>query len=118
MIDVSDGLSKDLARLCAASGVGADVLTGTLPIDPGLFDLRAVTGDDPMALAVSGGEDFELLAAMPAEAVAEAAATLAERFGTPLTEIGLVRGGEGLTAVGPDGSRAAMAEDGWDHFAR
>jgi thiamine-monophosphate kinase len=116
MIDVSDGLARDLARLCAAGGVGADVQLASLPVEPALEQLHALTGDDPLALATSGGEDFELLAAMPADAVSVAAATLAERFGTALTEIGVVRDGEGMVAVGPDGTRTPMEPAGWDHF--
>ncbi len=116
MIDVSDGLAKDLGRLCAAGGVGADVLMDSLPVEPALEHLHAVTGDDPLVLATSGGEDFELLAAIPQQAVSVAAATLAERFGTALREIGTVREGEGMVAVGPDGARTPMEPAGWDHF--
>ncbi len=118
MIDVSDGLAKDLTRMCAASGVGAAVALGRLPIAPGLDDLQQVTGDDPVRLALAGGEDFELLAAMPDSGVEEAAATLAERFGTPLTDVGEVRADGRIVTVGPDGAEDALAPDGWDHFAR
>ena len=118
MIDVSDGLAKDLGRVCAASGVGAAIALDRLPIAPGLEDLRRVTGDDPVRLALAGGEDFELLAAMPAVGVEGASATLAERFGTPLTDIGEVRTDARLVTVGPDGAEEVLAPDGWDHFAR
>jgi thiamine-monophosphate kinase len=117
MIDVSDGLAKDLARLCAASRVAGAVASVRLPIAPGLRDLSVVTSDDPVRLALSGGEDFELCAAMPAERVAEAATTLAERFGTPLTDIGEIRPGAGIITVDADGVERSLPAEGWDHFA-
>ena len=53
---------------------------------------------------------------MPAAAVPTAQAVLAERFGTPLTEVGGVREGQGLTAEWEDGTRTDLEPDGWDHF--
>ncbi|HCO02539.1 MAG TPA: thiamine-phosphate kinase, partial [Actinobacteria bacterium] len=49
--------------------------------------------------------------------VQEAAARLMERHGTPLTDIGEIREGSGLFAVGEDGDEQPLAEEGWDHFA-
>jgi len=49
--------------------------------------------------------------------VREAAARLMERHGTPLTDIGEIREGSGLFAVGEDGDEQPLAEEGWDHFA-
>jgi thiamine-monophosphate kinase len=118
MIDVSDGLAKDLGRLCSASGVGAVVRVEAVPVASGLFDLQPVTSDDPVRLALTGGEDFELLAALPFGTVAVAQAVLSERFGTPLTDIGEVTDGEGMLAEWEDGSRAVLEAEGWDHFAR
>jgi thiamine-monophosphate kinase len=116
MIDVSDGLAMDLGRLSAASGLGAAVRRDDVPVEPALAELRDVTGDDPFRLALHGGEDFELLAAMPAGAVREAAAALAERFGTPLTEVGELRASPELVLVSSDGSETALEPEGFDHF--
>jgi thiamine-monophosphate kinase len=117
MIDVSDGLAVDLSRLCAASGVGAVLRTADVPLDPALLEMaEAVPGTDPLALALGGGEDFELIATLPAGAVAGAAGRLRERFGTPLAEIGRIVPGAGLVGVGADGVERPLEPRGWDHF--
>jgi len=59
MIDVSDGLSSDLAHICRASGVGAEIEADSVPIDPALG--AHFSPDECLDLALNGGEDFELL---------------------------------------------------------
>ncbi|HYT30620.1 MAG TPA: thiamine-phosphate kinase [Actinomycetota bacterium] len=117
MIDVSDGLSVDLWRLCRASGVAAAVTLGRVPLAPALEPLARVIEVDPLALALGGGEDLELIATLPADAVRSAAASLAERFATALTDIGEIRAGSGLVAVSEDGAERPMEPEGWDHLA-
>lgn len=60
MIDLSDGLSSDLAHLCRESGVGAIINAEAIPVDP-LIAKSSLRGEDPLRLALDGGEDFELL---------------------------------------------------------
>jgi thiamine-monophosphate kinase len=98
MMDLSDGLAKDLTRLAAASGCGSVIDKSALPATPGATTAQAL-GD---------GEDFELLMAMEPEKVpALLAAWSAEFPGLPLTAIGrLVEPGQGESLTG-----------GWDHFA-
>lgn len=108
MIDVSDGLTVDLSRLCAASGVGARVRLADVPVGP-----AATVGD-----ALGGGEDYELLAALPDAAAVDAArAELAEAFGVPLTEVGELTAEPGMVAVDAAGHEDALVPSGWDHFA-
>src|ERR1041384_1217057 len=61
MIDLSDGLSSDLNRLCAAGNVGALIDSSLLPIDNRVVELCGRRALDPLQLALHGGEDFELL---------------------------------------------------------
>lgn len=117
MMDVSDGLAKDLGRLCDSSGVGAAVVLAGLPVALSLKELADALPDvDPLTLALGGGEDYELLATLPPGAVRPAAAKLAERFGTQLTDIGEIREGHGLMAVDSDGTERPLEPTGWDHF--
>ena len=105
-IDISDGLSLDLARLCAASGVGARIVADAIPVAPGA-DRDAALG---------GGEDYELIATLPGvEAVASAREELQETFGTALSDIGEVAE-DGIVLVERDGSAAPLEARGWDHF--
>lgn len=106
MIDISDGLALDLSRLCRSSGVAATIIATAIPVH------AAATIDD----AMTGGEDYELLATVPISALDELTVDLADRFGTPLTMIGHVDAGEGVTLEEPDGTRSLKAA-GWDHFA-
>jgi thiamine-monophosphate kinase len=117
MIDLSDGLALDLSRLCEESGVGARLRLEDVPVTDGLLQLESLAGTEPLDLALHGGEDYELLATLPAEAVEPARAALKERFGTSLTEIGEITLGRDLVAVGDDGSEDPLEPKGWDHFA-
>src|SRR5204862_7709130 len=61
MIDISDGLSSDLTHLCGESNVGAQIQSASIPSDPDVIKLCGRRALDPLALALHGGEDFELL---------------------------------------------------------
>ncbi|MBM3305271.1 MAG: thiamine-phosphate kinase [Candidatus Aminicenantes bacterium] len=111
MIDVSDGLSVDLAHICEESGVGAEVDLDRVPLSPALKRLSP----DPLAAALDGGEDFELLFTVrPANAAA--VRRLAGKHG--LTEIGRVTSGRELIGIGPGGKRRPLRARGFDHFKR
>lgn len=64
-IDLSDGLSLDLDRLCRASGCGAVLRPEALDLPPAARKLAAELGEEPLQLALSGGEDYLLLVALP-----------------------------------------------------
>ena len=117
MMDVSDGLAKDLSRLCAESGVGARLYLARVPVSPSLAQLAEALGLDELELALSGGEDYELLAAMPAVAVEGARQELSEVFGVSLTEVGEITS-EALVAVDAGGTERPLEPRGWDHFGR
>lgn len=86
MIDISDGLLADLGHILKASGIGAEVETTALPLS-GLF--RQALDREPglLRLALSGGEDYELLLTAPPERVAQLC-EVASTCGVPLTVIG------------------------------
>jgi thiamine-monophosphate kinase len=65
MIDVSDGLAGDALHLAEASGVGLEVHDSAVPLAPGVPEAAALLGHDPTELALGGGEDFVLAAALP-----------------------------------------------------
>jgi thiamine-monophosphate kinase len=81
-----------------------------------LEELGRVLGIDPLEQALHGGEDYELLACLPPDAVAPAREQILDRFGTTLTLIGEVTD-DGLVAVRVDGTEAPLEPKGWDHFA-
>lgn len=117
MMDLSDGLAKDLSRLCAASGVGARIEVGDVPVAPALAHGAETLGVDPVAVALSGGEDYELLAAIPSDGYAVARVELLDAFGVDLTDVGEVVAGARVVGVNADGTEEPLAPLGWDHFA-
>jgi thiamine-monophosphate kinase len=116
MIDLSDGLALDLARVCEESACGARIRLDAIPLTPGLEDLQRFGQVEPLDLALHGGEDYELLATIPRESVEPARAALRERFDSPLTEIGEITSARELIAIGDDGTESALEPKGWDHF--
>lgn len=107
-IDVSDGLSLDLARMCAASNVGARLLQNQIPIHE---DARSLA--DPLAAALGDGEDFELILAVPPAAAAQL--LLAPPLGLQLTQIGNFTAESGLQIELPDGKTLPLTPRGWEH---
>jgi thiamine-monophosphate kinase len=117
MMDLSDGLAKDLSRLCIASGVGARVRLADVPIREVVRVAAAALDLDPIALAISGGEDYELLATIAPMDVEPARERLHDRFGVTLTQVGDVIGRRELVAVDAAGVESTLEPKGWDHFA-
>jgi thiamine-monophosphate kinase len=117
MMDLSDGLAKDLSRLCGASGVGARVELSAVPVSPALREGASSLEVDALALALGGGEDYELVATLEPGDADVARRELDDRFGVTLTVVGTIIEGEGLVAVDADGRADRLEPRGWDHFA-
>jgi thiamine-monophosphate kinase len=114
MMDLSDGFSTDLARLCRSSSVGARIALDRIPVVavPAALGAR---GFDGRSFALHGGEDYELLFTVRQRDVAR----IPRAFrGTRLTRIGEIVKGRGVLLTGPDGSTAPLSPGGWDHFRR
>jgi thiamine-monophosphate kinase len=112
MMDLSDGLSSDLSRLCAASGVGARVEIAKIPAVR-ISNTHSKRGVDSLRLALHGGDDYELLFTVP-----PGKATLLPRtFGSvPLTPIGKITKKRIVMVVGEDGREQQLKPGGWDPF--
>jgi thiamine-monophosphate kinase len=93
-MDVSDGLAGDLDKLCAASGVTADIELANIPTSPATATLLGRGATDIEAI-ISGGDDFEILCTVP-ERRCDAFADEVRRAGVAVTEIGVIVAGEGL----------------------
>ena len=113
-IDVSDGLSLDLHRLCRASGTGARIEEQALPLAPGALAWKRGPGGDEVYRALSGGEDYELLFTARDESAIESFRVTSD---TALTRIGEMTSDENaVELVRRDGSVEPLGARGWDHF--
>lgn len=108
-MDISDGLSLDLSRLTAASGVGAELNLNAVPISRAAHKMQ--DGKSPLEHALSDGEDFELiLTASPSEAKKILADAVLKSLGTKITAIGTITSQSGLWANGQP-----LTPSGWRH---
>jgi thiamine-monophosphate kinase len=116
MIDLSDGLASDLRHICEESHVGAAVEAGALPLSNALLEYTGKVRRDPVAYALAGGEDFELLFTVPEKKVPRLM-RLARRKRLTLTRIGkILPRTSGIKLKNPRGRRTAFPAHGYEHF--
>jgi thiamine-monophosphate kinase len=108
-IDISDGLVADLGQICKASGVGARIEVERVPIEP---VLKTAFGEGALELALSGGEDYELLFTASSEIIER----VKKAASVPVTAIGEITAGKGVTLIGKQGKPFALKKAGWEHF--
>jgi thiamine-monophosphate kinase len=113
-MDISDGLVADLGHMCAASACGAQVAVASVPLSDAVAEIVAA---DPslIATALTGGDDYELLLAVPHDRVA-AVHEAARQAGTAIAEIGTLVQESRLTFLDRDGESLAFEKAGFTHF--
>ena len=110
MIDVSDGLSSDLAHICEQSGVGADVYAEKIPLSNEIKAAAKQLKTIPLHYALSGGEDYELL-----YTVSPAKLKKFRSLRIPAREIGVITRGE-IDIIREGGERKRLEPTGYNHF--
>lgn len=121
MIDLSDGIVPALLHLARASRVQAVIYRERLPLSPALVRWSALQGEEPYRIALKGGEDYELLFAVPLEERRRVKRFPLTHPQLPLlTEIGYLEEGTPgqVIMVHPDGSQEPLRYGGWEHFGK
>jgi thiamine-monophosphate kinase len=108
-IDISDGLIADLGQICKASGVGARVEVERVPVEPAV---KTAFSEKALELALSGGEDYELLFTASAEIVDK----VKKAASGPVTAIGEIVAGTGVSLLDKEGKPFELKKAGWEHF--
>ena len=116
LIDLSDGLSSDLAHICEASGVGAELFADRIPISVETRQVAGALGLDALSMALHGGEDFELCLTAPPSLATPLAQSFRDQFDCSLTRIGAIQPGTGIFLRHRDGRNETLAASGYDHF--
>jgi thiamine-monophosphate kinase len=114
-MDISDGLALDLSRMCDASNVAAEVEVASIPLSAAAR-AAATASTQVIEMILTGGDDYEILAAVPFEHRA-AFETASRKAGVPVTKIGAAKQAAGAPVfLRPDGTVLALAAKGFEHF--
>ena len=110
-MDISDGLTADLTKVCVASGLGARIEAGRIPADS---HLKSAFPSDWLHLALGGGEDYELVFCAPSATMDR----VTDELGSTVSVIGkMVGDNPKVTVVSDDGTEVIVGSAGWDHFS-
>jgi thiamine-monophosphate kinase len=108
-IDISDGLVADLGQICKASQVGARIKVERVPIEP---TVKTAFSKGALELALSGGEDYELLFTASREIIER----VKKAASCPVTAIGEIIAGVGVSLLDREGNPFELEKAGWEHF--
>jgi thiamine-monophosphate kinase len=114
-MDLSDGLSSDLAEMCRQSRLGTRIEASAVPISPAMASLERARGGDARAVALHGGEDYELLLAVDPGQF-EALQELAGVWGVAVCAIGEFFDGDPEVRLRDEDGERSMPSAGYDHF--
>ena len=111
-MDITDGLVDDLGKLCTAAGCGARLEAACVPVHPAAL---AAFPEEALAMALNGGEDYELLFAAPQRLMA----SLGDSLGCEVHVVGeIISGSTGqVLLLDANGQEMTAPRRGWDHFA-
>jgi len=115
MMDISDGLSMDLIRMCAENSVGAVIDPLAVPVDPAVAKIERARGGDPLPLALHGGEDYQLLLAVAPDSI-DAVRDMAFVWDLPITVVGQFVVGAPVVSVQVGEWIEPLRSQGFDHF--
>ena len=114
MIDISDGLAKDLSHICKASGAGAEIIAADVPIHKDVTDKPPTPADrSHLDAALADGEDYELLFTLPADQAKRLCGD--NPLTVEVTRIGTITEASKLSLVCPDGTKKELTPAGWEH---
>jgi thiamine-monophosphate kinase len=116
-MDLSDGLSGDLATMCEENGLAATIDGASLPVDVNVLQLERARGANAVTLALHGGEDYGLLLAVPQEAL-RGIRDLATMWNVPATDIGDFHPGEPAASIRSGATLDPLERAAHDHFSR
>ena len=112
-IDVSDGLLADLTHICRLSGTGATIDLASVPVSS--IGAKHIHSDEGRNAILAGGDDYELcFTAHPNSR--ESIEDLTDVFGIPITRVGQIKRGKGVSLLGSDGKPVKIDGRGYDHF--
>jgi thiamine-monophosphate kinase len=116
-MDLSDGLSGDLRAMCEESDASAWLDSDSLPVDPHAASLERARGGDALSLALHGGEDYQLLFAVPPDRL-DGLKDMAVIWDIPLTIVGEFAPGPPALLLKKGGTLLPLTPQSHDHFRR
>jgi len=119
MIDISDGLSSDLTRICEASRVGAKVYTSQIPLLPAAESVAKLLKKNPLDFALYGGEDYKLLFTASPQKADDIIKLLKKELGAKVTIVGEIKDKkEGIKLENLQGKVVDLQAKGYNHFRK